>query len=401
MKLCNKGSINTRTLLAITGCLGLLTSAPFASADPGPATGASDPISLDRQSPSVFTFGSSPGNIYGDNPPVLGGYDVAGPGPVLHVQDNSYGLGPADNNDGHSNGEVDPTAAPVIYFSADDSSMGAAGTEYRQQAVRTQAAGDRFVTNGETNLSPAAVMSGTGPATIAGPVIPGRSSINLLSINQDWYNEVPSIGPAAINTYAPNPGETAMDDMDALELTEMDLNGDFIHDTNIYFSLDAISPGLNGASAADILLSTVGTPGFGVFASSSTLGLVAGDEVDALAVWDLSNTDILDIGSDYALFSLAPNSPFLAGVDGIFGTTDDFSAADIFVTDFTNTNALFLTAGSIGLLFTDNLNALDVEIGGGGIPQVFEAAVVPVPAAVWLFGSGLLGLIGITKRKQK
>ncbi len=28
------------------------------------------------------------------------------------------------------------------------------------------------------------------------------------------------------------------------------------------------------------------------------------------------------------------------------------------------------------------------------------AAVVPVPAAVWLFGSGLLGLIGIAKRKK-
>jgi len=29
-----------------------------------------------------------------------------------------------------------------------------------------------------------------------------------------------------------------------------------------------------------------------------------------------------------------------------------------------------------------------------------NAAIVPVPAAVWLFGSGLLGLIGIAKRKS-
>lgn len=28
------------------------------------------------------------------------------------------------------------------------------------------------------------------------------------------------------------------------------------------------------------------------------------------------------------------------------------------------------------------------------------AAVVPVPAAVWLFGSGLLGLVGVARRKQ-
>jgi hypothetical protein len=32
--------------------------------------------------------------------------------------------------------------------------------------------------------------------------------------------------------------------------------------------------------------------------------------------------------------------------------------------------------------------------------QILEAQVVPVPAAVWLFGSGLLGLIGIAKRKK-
>jgi hypothetical protein len=28
------------------------------------------------------------------------------------------------------------------------------------------------------------------------------------------------------------------------------------------------------------------------------------------------------------------------------------------------------------------------------------AAVVPVPAAIWLFGFGLLGLIGIARRKK-
>jgi len=30
-----------------------------------------------------------------------------------------------------------------------------------------------------------------------------------------------------------------------------------------------------------------------------------------------------------------------------------------------------------------------------------DAAVVPVPAAVWLFGSGLMGLVGVARRKNK
>ena len=42
-------------------------------------------------------------------------------------------------------------------------------------------------------------------------------------------------------------------------------------------------------------------------------------------------------------------------------------------------------AGGFGLGF-DNFNA--------------RSAVVPVPAAIWLFGSGLLGLVGIARRKK-
>lgn len=47
--------------------------------------------------------------------------------------------------------------------------------------------------------------------------------------------------------------------------------------------------------------------------------------------------------------------------------------------------------------------------GFGGVPYGLElrgvvnaaAAPVPVPAAVWLFGSGLLGLVGVARRKKK
>lgn len=48
---------------------------------------------------------------------------------------------------------------------------------------------------------------------------------------------------------------------------------------------------------------------------------------------------------------------------------------------FTSTAANFTPSG----VFYDNINV--------------SAAAVPVPAAVWLFGSGLLGLIGVARRK--
>ena len=46
--------------------------------------------------------------------------------------------------------------------------------------------------------------------------------------------------------------------------------------------------------------------------------------------------------------------------------------------------------------------------GFGGAPYalhlegfITKAAVIPVPAAVWLFGSGLLGLVGVARRKKR
>jgi len=58
------------------------------------------------------------------------------------------------------------------------------------------------------------------------------------------------------------------------------------------------------------------------------------------------------------------------------------SSGDIYSLRFVGTRT---AGGAFGLGF-DNFNT--------------SSAVVPIPAAVWLFGSGLLGLIGISRRKK-
>ncbi|MDH5571855.1 MAG: VPLPA-CTERM sorting domain-containing protein [Gammaproteobacteria bacterium] len=41
-----------------------------------------------------------------------------------------------------------------------------------------------------------------------------------------------------------------------------------------------------------------------------------------------------------------------------------------------------------------------IDIGSGNSMHVTSVSAVPVPAAVWLFGSGLIGLVGFARRKK-
>ncbi len=361
--------MNKLLLTALGGSVVAVLSLPAYANEPPPFQ--ADPISLTRTSPSVIGFGNTPGDIYGEAsflaPP--GGWDVGGPGPIMHVMEPNYGLSPmVDNNDGHSNGEIDPGAPLVIYFSGDVASVGMPGTDYDHQAQRIQAAGDRFVSNGFAIAPPIAVMQTGLPTFINGPMVPGSSGtfpLNILSANQTRYNEIPTLPPMNFNSYVPPAGATRMDDMDAVELLPFDLNGDLVHDTPIYFSLDAQSPGLMGGSPADIFVSPPLVPAYSLFAPAPSMGLFHVDEVDALAVWDVNGdlqADLQNPLTDFALFSLAPGSATLAGPDGGWGTPDDFSPADIFVTDFSGAHVLFLSAQALGMQFADNIDALDVEI---------------------------------------
>ena len=59
-------------------------------------------------------------------------------------------------------------------------------------------------------------------------------------------------------------------------------------------------------------------------------------------------------------------------------------------------SVVFVLSGATGLSESDFTN-ISFQYGTGfDEPNV----VVPVPAAVWLFGSGLLGLVGVARRKQ-
>jgi hypothetical protein len=56
--------------------------------------------------------------------------------------------------------------------------------------------------------------------------------------------------------------------------------------------------------------------------------------------------------------------------------------------------------------FNANFDIMSMHVSqctdtGTGTDACPTVAAVPVPAAVWLFGSGLLGLVGIARRKKR
>jgi hypothetical protein len=150
----------------------LLAAAALALADPPP-----DPISLDPGSPSVLTFGNPTSDLFGDAVASgASGWDVGGPGPKLHVSAGALGILSAfDDVDGISNGEFVRTLRQFIYFSVDDASHGRSDTPVREQADLLQHAGDRFIANGLTSVSPAALTTATR--------LPGPGSPHMLSAN--------------------------------------------------------------------------------------------------------------------------------------------------------------------------------------------------------------------------
>ena len=82
-----------------------------------------------------------------------------------------------------------------------------------------------------------------------------------------------------------------------------------------------------------------------------------------------------------------------------FGTVNSLNYA------FLPTNTL-TAEGPVILNFPLSITGTDIasgqlfEYGYTESTQTVSAAVVPIPAAVWLFGSGLLGLVGIARHKK-
>ena len=94
------------------------------------------------------------------------------------------------------------------------------------------------------------------------------------------------------------------------------------------------------------------------------------------------------------------------GNDGLTLSDDDFEMGNGFEMDGENPfeqdpiemDGEDPEEGDMDIVMNDEND--DFEMGGNGIETGNNTSPVPVPAAFWLFGSGLLGLVGISRKKS-
>ena len=256
-------------------------------------------------------------------PPPTGG-DILFPGPGIGIPFALLGLVPEDEVDALS---YEPhSLSPIgLFFSVDGSAIGAPGTDVAIEAAFFEAAGDVFAADPDDPIPD-----------------------NFLVFDQ-----------FDLGLLAPVPGP--LDNLDALEM-------DFYEGGPgpVYFSLAPGSPTLvgMGAGPGDILSVFPGGGPPVVALSAGDLGLGPGDNLDALTFMPPIEVE----GPPLV-------SPFIFSIDA--ASPSPFAPGDVLGVTAGPTPTVLLTAAELGLLPSDELDALDIELddieppGGFGGNQTY------------------------------
>jgi hypothetical protein len=135
------------------------------------------------------------------------------------------------------------------------------------------------------------------------------------------------------------------------------------------------------------------------FTSSGGIPVGIFRESDSALIASTSVTSGDPLIGNYRFGSIAPLT-LLANTDYrvVAVNLDDFYNANSGTPDNVDPR---ITWNSYAYCLTTTLTSCDNLVGTERTWMAnFDIAPVPIPAAVWLFGSGLLGLVGIARRKK-
>lgn len=164
----------------------------------------------------------------------------------------------------------------------------------------------------------------------------------------------------------------------------------------------ALMAGISVAHAAPVSFSLVGNVDYADFGND--FGLATNDDISGIGSYD--DSSLTGIGTESILFSGGNTLSLTVGSES-FTQADDLTPASL-VFDGGVFQYLSFSGDAFSFGFfdsypcgatcfegeDDNFNIIE------GTWTSFTTTVVPVPAAVWLFGSGLLGLAGLARRKR-
>jgi len=279
---------------------------------------------------------------------------------------------------------------------------------------RLQVSGGIFTNNSTLNLTNSTSNSETYSSHVHGELINSRDGvITLENSNLDVTGTMNNSGTVEVmadssitgtGSYIQSGNKDALTTMNGRIETDMAINSGILKGS--------------GYIVGDLVVGPNGTvqPGNspGLLTVEGDFTLENGAEL-VMEIWGDGDNgflfDEISVTGDFNLFGDI-NFDLGEGLDiSIFETTDPevdplFSFADFFLDESGTSLSLAIlaetnvkVASDLGELFAVSFN---VDNNGDILTSIVEIPVsaVPVPAAVWLFGSGLIGLAGVARRRK-
>jgi len=277
---------------------------------------------------------------------------------------------------------------------------------------RLQVSGGTFTNNSTLNLTNSTSNSETYSSHVHGELINSRDGvITLENSNLDVTGAVNNSGTVEVmanssitgtGSYIQSGNKDALTTMNGRIETDMAINSGILKGS--------------GYIVGDLVVGPNGTvqPGNspGLLTIDGDFTLENGAEL-VMEIWGDGDNgylfDEISVTGDFNLFGDI-NFDLGEGLDiSIFETNDPevdplFSFADFFLDESGVSLSLAVlaetnvkVASDLGELFAVSFN---VDDNGDVLTSIVEVSAVPVPAAVWLFGSGLIGLAGVARRRK-